>query len=568
MNALRIVILAITTLLSPLVFSAEHLFSRGAEVSNKTGMALSPNMPLKALYQDPATQQVAILNVNAALLTIATDSITLPLEKNLEVVAYKYQGGQQNNGILVWHGRLPDARKNKRGATEVPLDEMNTVIVARHGDNITGSIRYRGQMYQIIPLGAGQHVMVKIDESKLPGDADGVGSDEAAQPPLSVPAQTPLSNVRVLLVVTLEAQAAWADLDGLAALMFAEANQGMANSGVPVHFESAGIYTVNYSDINGTDGYTAMLRDLRTPTQSTLGAPVYLMREQTRADLVVMLSKASGYCGLAYVNVPKAHAFSIVSCPIGNYTFAHEMGHNFGLSHDSDVSGGPYGDGFGYQQKKQGPYWRTIMSYDCSPTCPRVNYWSDPGRTYNGLPMGIAGIHNSIRVFNLRRDVIAGFYPPLDENPPVGQLDTPPAVDAEQTFVARVITPEAPADELKYRWNTPDFLPADGTTASLTLKAPAVAQDSQKTLSVEVANAYESITLAKTITIRAPGPAPKDECVTPWESSKTYSTIDEKVSYDGYNYESAFWSHNKQPDQHFVEEGSAQPWRRLASCFY
>ena len=69
------------------------------------------------------------------------------------------------------------------------------------------------------------------------------------------------------------------------------------------------------------------------------------------------------------------------------------MGHNFGLSHNSDVPGGIYGDGYGYQQNLKSPYWRTIMSYDCTPiACPRVNYWSDPDRTYDGLQMGIAGI--------------------------------------------------------------------------------------------------------------------------------------------------------------------------------
>lgn len=76
----------------------------------------------------------------------------------------------------------------------------------------------------------------------------------------------------------------------------------------------------------------------------------------------MLVTNARGLCGLAYVNAPKAYAFSVLSCPTGTYVFAHEMGHNFGLSHNSDVPAGVHGDGFGYRQTTQPPFWRTIMS--------------------------------------------------------------------------------------------------------------------------------------------------------------------------------------------------------------
>lgn len=60
----------------------------------------------------------------------------------------------------------------------------------------------------------------------------------------------------------------------------AEANRGMTLSEVPVFFQNAGVYHLDYDDISGADGYDAMLKSLRDPTDATLGAPVHALREQ------------------------------------------------------------------------------------------------------------------------------------------------------------------------------------------------------------------------------------------------------------------------------------------------
>lgn len=492
-------------LISPRLFAAEELFLLGQPVSAQTTASQPQNSALQAILDDKATVKVNRLTLNVEVLTEDTQELAFPLEEGVVVVASKFQVESPNTALLTWHGRLPDQRTVNPGAQagkEVPVDELNSVLLVRHGNNVTGSIHYLGQLYQIMPVGAGEHVIVKVDTSKYPEDIV-LPSEPSRELPPSAPARNALSIIRVLLIYTNQAKQAWPDMDGHAALMFAEANQGMTHSQVPVYFENAGVYHLDYSDLPGADGYSKMLADLRTPAHATLGGPVNVLREQQRADLVVMVSKAPAYCGLAYVNSTKELAFSIVSCPTGNYTFAHEMGHNFGLNHYSDVPAGRYGDGFGYQQSWYSPFWRTTMAYDCKPACPRVNYWSNPERTYNGLPMGIAGIHNSVRVINLRREVLANFYPPLDAQLPVGQLEVPLDVEANQTFVARVIGGTA----LNYAWSAPDFRPEVGSTDSLILKAPNVAQTLQKSISVTLTNAHGSIPLNKTLTIR-PAVAP------------------------------------------------------------
>jgi chitodextrinase len=136
-----------------------------------------------------------------------------------------------------------------------------------------------------------------------------------------------------------------------------------------------------------------------------------------------------------------------------------------------------------------------------------VNYWSNPDHTYDGLPMGVAKINNSARVINLRRDTLANFYPPFIGEPPAAQLRVPREVDANQTFLVRVIAADSRRNPLRYHWTAAGFIPSEGTTASLTLTAPDVAQDTHYPISVDVSGTYGTTRLNATIKVR-PAPPP------------------------------------------------------------
>ncbi|MCA1944570.1 MAG: zinc-dependent metalloprotease [Desulfovibrio sp.] len=89
-----------------------------------------------------------------------------------------------------------------------------------------------------------------------------------------------------------------------------------------------------------------------------------------------------------------SYAFNVVApqCATGYYTFAHECGHNQGAHHDRANTGGGtglYSYSYGYQQVSANPTFRTIMAYNCSPGCTRVNYRSNPNVSYNGYPTGV-----------------------------------------------------------------------------------------------------------------------------------------------------------------------------------
>jgi hypothetical protein len=49
------------------------------------------------------------------------------------------------------------------------------------------------------------------------------------------------------------------------------------------------------------------------------------------------------------------------------------------------------------------------MAYDCTGGCPRLQYWSNPGVTYGGSPMGTASSNDNHRVLNGTAATVAGF---------------------------------------------------------------------------------------------------------------------------------------------------------------
>jgi hypothetical protein len=100
----------------------------------------------------------------------------------------------------------------------------------------------------------------------------------------------------------------------------------------------------------------------------------------------------------------------------GNYTFAHEMGHNMGANHDTYVELSnlpyPYAHGYVYTPDR----WRTIMAYNdqCVAlgfNCNRLNYWSNPNINYGGVPMGDAATADNHRALNNTAPTVTQFRP-------------------------------------------------------------------------------------------------------------------------------------------------------------
>lgn len=428
--------------------------------------AAAASSGLAEILAAPATASVRLATATPLLVNDQQDEIALPIDDGHVLHFKKFTAETDVDGVSIWRGQISSDETDEEHAS----DAANQAILVRNGENITGSFHHEGQLYQIWPLKNGRHAIVKVDVSKLDqaddavehqaehaehGSADNTQQDQQERQfqqilaeagdgmhtqfvdgSDSIKLKSAHSTIRVMVVTTNQSRAKAKDLQAVIKLAFAEANQGAKNSGVAITFEYAGTFDASYDE---KGKYTNMLSQLKNTNDPVLGAPVHGFRESHRADVVVMLATSNTSAGTGYVNASKATAFSVVdySYATGYYSFAHEIGHNLGLSHDLDQFGGvptrtpEYQHGYKHTAGTGGGRWRTIMAYNCSPSCARLNYFSNPDILYKGAEMGTQRYENNARRLDERREVVANFYPPL--------VDITPPVNPPQAVVGRNI---------------------------------------------------------------------------------------------------------------------------------
>jgi len=237
------------------------------------------------------------------------------------------------------------------------------------------------------------------------------------------------------------------------------ANQSFINSNINTSLNLAGI-----SEITSVDETVSLDSALNTLSSDQ---NIDSLRKLKKADIVVLLRKYQGgnTCGLGYiiVNLPDnfdqnlsyytssyySSGFSVVE--VGNYgsyycpdeTFAHEVGHNFGCSHDRDHSTGSGAFSYSYGYDVQGVF-ATVMSYDR----PTIRYFSNPNITYKGysigVPEGQPDSADNSKTINRTRLIVANYISVPSSNPPV-----------INSFTADPISGKVPLT-VSFNWNVSD----------------------------------------------------------------------------------------------------------------
>jgi len=112
---------------------------------------------------------------------------------------------------------------------------------------------------------------------------------------------------------------------------------------------------------------------------------IHGLRDKYRADVAILVVDDPKGCGLATrVRADADEAFAVVhhACAAENYTFAHEIGHLIGASHELSYV--------------NGTKWRDIMgSKESCGGCPRVPVWSSPTVLIKGEVAGTTILDNA-----------------------------------------------------------------------------------------------------------------------------------------------------------------------------
>lgn len=393
--------------------AGDALFSP-LNIADAYNKGLSLDTAYNALVSDPATGYLQLVNANVGAVSEKADTLTLNLEPGLTVRAHQVESYRNPSGSLVWVGVVADP-----GSTVVPFtaeglqfDPINQVVMVKDGRTLTGNIHFAGELYTIRPLKTrGAHALVSVDKKQTPPDHPEDYDSLPVIPMGDGKAATDKADtiIRVMVHWTPAAASASGNISALVDLAVAETNVGYTNSGVLIDLILAHKSQISYTE---SSNFTTNLSRYRGTSDGYMDS-IHTTRNSVAADVGVLIVNSTAYCGLASgIGSSASTAFAAVywGCATGYYSFGHEIGHLQSARHDpsTDPTLSPYAYGHGYRYTGS-PDWRTIMAYDCPGGCPRLNYWSSPLRTYNGVLMGNTTRSDNARVLNNTRNTIAGF---------------------------------------------------------------------------------------------------------------------------------------------------------------
>ncbi|HID26712.1 MAG TPA: hypothetical protein EYP22_02555, partial [Methanosarcinales archaeon] len=286
------------------------------------------------------------------------------------------------------------------------------VSIAITNTIVASSIRTdSGRFFKIIYNGKDTHIIQEIDESKLPQEntplepeIPQVIKEFNNKSKSKAQSKSPRSDsgniIDIMIVYTSAARQAAGGTSAIQSIInssVATMNTTFANSNINPRVRLVHTVETSYSrgETDTTSGFNTALYDI-TGTDDGYMDNIHTLRDTYHADMVQLLFNNDSSAGLAWIMTsPSAafetHAFSVVHySQADGWAFDHEMGHNMGMVHDraNTNSEGSFSYSYGYQSPSNS--WHTVMAYACAGGCPRIDYWSNPAKVYDGEATGVA----------------------------------------------------------------------------------------------------------------------------------------------------------------------------------
>lgn len=355
----------------------------------------------------PGAVSWTALTLDTAPLAAGAPGLTLAPLPGIELLAQLDHLERRGSTDLVWRGRVANR------------EDSQVVLTLRHG-LVAGAIFLPDRVYEIFTSPAGP-VAAELNSALFPacggspipeGEGRGEKRGEAWSGRASL--DTP-DSIDVMVMYTAQARDAAggvAEIETTAQAAVDMANTAFANSDMVARFRLVHTELATRNDTGNMSSDLSWLRN---------DATVAALRDEHAADLVSLIVNNGGSaCGVGYLlgNTdpatfgPSGFQVTARGCAVGNLTYAHEHGHNMGLSHDPANAGSPGSlyepDGYGHFH--DGVY-RTVLSYstECTSGCTRHPYFSNPAISFMGLPTGILNERDNHRVSNLTAPFVANW---------------------------------------------------------------------------------------------------------------------------------------------------------------
>jgi|GEM_PF-941850 len=373
------------------------------------------------LRDQPATKRFRIARIGAD--GIPPDPERLNLFPDRNFLATRIRIDRRGPSDLTWFGRI-----------QSPAGGV-AILVIRDG-GITATIDAGNEIYAVDPIGGGFHIIRQLDQAKYPPDdpplgvsVEGGGTSSpsgtttglppnAALPSLSDATPAPAAGkagsscppvIKVLVAYTQKAAQMQFNLPARIQATVDDTQLIYDNSNLNLRIELAAAIQVTYAE---TGDFNKDLKNFRNKTDGYMDE-IHGIRADRGADVAMLVMDDSQYCGLASdIKATASTAFAAVywQCLSPNLSFAHEIGHLQGARHNPEVDPTPWPYVYGHGYRNDAAGWRTVMSYDCPNSCPRIRYFANPLVLYGGQPTGLPPLRADALALANTASSVADFF--------------------------------------------------------------------------------------------------------------------------------------------------------------